>query len=175
MKRFDWAAGAGVVIAGVIVGTALLVLRVETPTIVRMRTVDVFDTTLANGLRWILATVEANRYDSGYIARYATMLYHRLIPKHLDDTGAVQLELYVVNPDDRRGLRPEDIALLTRNNPAIVDRLTKLEVVDSGYVAVRFSTPWMLFGRDTLMVLRTRLYVPGDGYRWASLIRRPAS
>ncbi|KXB98481.1 MAG: hypothetical protein AA908_03615 [Chlorobi bacterium NICIL-2] len=175
MKRFDWAAVAGVVIAAVIVATALLVLRVETPTIVRMRTVDVFDTTLANGFRWVLATVEANRYDSGYIARYATMLYHRLIPKHLDDTGAVQLELYVVNPDDRRDLRPEDIAVLTRNNPAIVDRLTKLEVVDSGYVAVRFSTPWMLFGRDTLMVLRTRLYVPGDGYRWASLIRRPAS
>ncbi|RMF35639.1 MAG: hypothetical protein D6747_02095 [Chlorobiota bacterium] len=175
MKRFDWAAIAGAVIAVVVVGTIVLALDVETPTIPRMRTVDVFDTTLANGFRWVIATVETNRYDSGFTARYATMLYHRLIPKHLDDTGAVQLELYVVNPDDRQRLRPEDIAMLTRNNPAIVDRLTKLEVVDSGYVAVRFSTPWMLFGRDTLMVLRTRLYVPGDGYRWASVIRRPAS
>lgn len=175
MKRFDWAAYAVTGIAAVVVGTVVLALRVETPTIPRMRTVDVFDTTLANGFRWVLATVETNRYDSGYIARYASMLYHRIIPRHLDDTGAVQLEMYVVDPDDRQSLRPEDIALLTRHNPAIVDRLTMLEVVNGGYVAVRFSTPWMLFGRDTLMVLRTRLYVPGDGYRWASVIRRPAS
>jgi hypothetical protein len=93
----------------------------------------------------------------------------------MDDTGAIQFEVYVVNPDELRQLRPEDAALLTRNNPSIIDRLGRLQVIDTGYVAVRFSTPWMLFGRDTLMVFRTRLYIPGNGYRWASVIRRPTS
>jgi len=175
MNRFDQATLSIVVIAAVIIGTVAVVIQVETPTITQMKTVDVFDTTLANGFRWILATVATNQYDSVYVARYATMLYHRYVPKHMDDTGAIQFEVYVVNPDELRQLRPEDAALLTRNNPSIIDRLGRLQVIDTGYVAVRFSTPWMLFGRDTLMVLRTRLYIPGNGYRWASVIRRPTS
>lgn len=166
---------SSVVIGGVLAALLGALVAVDTPEPVQMHTMDVFDTTLANGFRWIVASVETNRYDSALIARYATMLYHRRVTKALDDTGAVQMEVYVYEPERRRGLRPEDAALLARNNPAIVDRLGKLSVVDSAYVAVRFSTPWMLFGRDTLMVVRTRVYIPAEGYRWASLIRRPRS
>lgn len=161
------------IVALVSIVTVLLVAIIPTPSIPTMRTVDVFDTTLANGYRWIVASVETNVYDSLLVARYVTMLYHRMVPKHLDDTGAVQLEAYFYAPEDRRALRSEDVAMLARYNPAIGDRLGKLSAVDSAYVGARFSSPWLLFGRDTLIVVRTRIYLPSENYRWASLIRRP--
>lgn len=162
-----------IIITLVCIATVLLVVIIPRPPIPTMRTVDVFDTTLANGYRWIIASVETNVYDSLLVAQYATMLYHRMVPRHLDDTGAVQLEAYFYAPDDRRALRSEDVAMLARHNPAIGDRLGKLSAVDSAFVGVRFSSPWLLFGRDTLIVVRTRVYVPSENYRWASLIRRP--
>jgi hypothetical protein len=177
MTRHSWSLGAvaSAAVILVVVGTAILTMSVETPPVPTMRTTDVFDTTLTNGLRWVVASVETNVYDSLLIARYTTMLYHRLIPQPLDDTGAVRLEVYVFDPSARRLLEPHDAAILARNNPAIIDRLMKLSVVDSAYVAVRLSAPWILLGQDTLTVFRSRIYVPRKPYRWSSLIRRQRS
>ncbi|GIV54068.1 MAG: hypothetical protein KatS3mg039_0586 [Candidatus Kapaibacterium sp.] len=175
MKRQAWYFDAVVVLCliAVLGWTASVVLSVETPVIPSMRTVDVFDTTSEQGMRWIVASVEAEGADSALVARYATMLYHRLVPKHLDDTGAVQMEVYVYDPAMRRDLAPDDAALLTRRNPATIDLLGKLDRADSAYIALRLSSPWMILGRDTLLVARSRkVYIPKEGYRWASLVRR---
>ncbi|MCS6999966.1 MAG: hypothetical protein RML15_02250 [Bacteroidota bacterium] len=163
------------IIATVLGALIILALTVPTPSLPEMRTADVFDTTFHDGFRWIVASVHTNVYDSAWIARYATMFYHRAIPKHMEDTGAVQVELYFFNPDDRRMLQSQDIVSLARRGPAIGEQLGKLSVVDSGYVAVRFSSTMLLFGYDTLTVMRTRIYVPKEGYRWASLVRRLSS
>lgn len=169
-RLFDLAWIAPIVI--VIGWSAATLLTVETPVLPAMRTVDVFDTTSSLGMRWIVASVETNYLDSALIARYATMLYHRLIPKHLDDTGAVQMEVYVYNPEYRRSLSPDDVVRLTRHNPAAMNILPRLEIADSAYAVLRLSSPWMIMGRDTLTMAKTRIFVPKEGYRWASLVRR---
>ncbi|MCX7930246.1 MAG: hypothetical protein N2663_05945 [Chlorobi bacterium] len=158
-----------VVVWLVIIGTAILLLVFPTPTIPAIHTLDIFDTTYANGFRSILIAAETNTSDSVLLTRYATMLYHRMVPQSLDDTGAVQLELCAFDPAKRRSLMPEDVASIAWRNPGIIKHIGKIDAVDSGYVVVRKSSPWLLLGDDTLVFFRARIYIPMKGYRWSSL------
>lgn len=174
MKRSGWLYDALWALPLVIVlgWTVHVVLNVETPTIPSMRTVDIFDTTLTTGLRQIIASVETNVLDSELVAQYVTMLYHRLVPTHLDDTALVRMEVYVYDPEMRRELSPDVVLVLTRNNPRLANVLGELQFVDTAYIAMRLSSVWMILGHDTLIVNKSPIVIPREHVRWASLVRR---
>lgn len=158
-------------IGSLVIATAVLVATVKTGGYIRMRVVDRFDTVSQIGVRTLFYSVAVSDFDSMLIAQYATKMYHKEIPKILNDTGAVQMNFYFYKEENLEAIDDMQALQIARGNTNAVEAIQKCEVDTSGYMAVRFSNPWMLFGRDTLYVAKSPTLIPHHGNQWKDIIR----